>query len=83
MKFISLIITIALFFLLGKMKEKNISFGKRVILAAILGLALGYFFAGSTEYVAIFGKVYIRLLSAMVIPLLFATIIRKIGRAHV
>lgn len=76
MKFISLIITIALFFLLGKMKEKNISFAKRVILAAILGLALGYFFAGSTEYVAIFGKVFIRLLSAMVIPLLFATIIR-------
>ncbi len=76
MKFISLIITIGLFFLLGKMKEKNISFAKRVILAAILGLGLGYFFAGSTEYVAIFGKVFIRLLSAMVIPLLFATIIR-------
>ena len=45
MKFISLIITIGLFFLLAKMKEKNISFAKRVILAAILGLALGYFFA--------------------------------------
>lgn len=76
MKFVSLLITIALYYVLKKMADKKVSFGKRVIFAAIIGLVLGYFFAGSTEYVAVFGSIYIRLLQTMVIPLLFATIIR-------
>ena len=68
MKIISLLITIALYYVLKKMADKKVSFGKRVIFAAIIGLVLGYFFAGSTEYVAIFGNIYIRLLQTMVIP---------------
>ncbi len=58
------------------MKKRGISFGIRVIGAAVAGLIIGYIFAGSTEYVAIFGSVYIRLLYTMVIPLLLTTIIR-------
>lgn len=76
MNFISLLVSLALFFILKKMADKKVSFGTRVISAALIGLVLGYVFAGSTEYVAIFGNIYIRMLSAMVIPLLFATIIR-------
>lgn len=76
MQFVALLIALILFVVLHQMKKRGISFGIRVIGAAVAGLIIGYIFAGSTEYVAIFGSVYIRLLYTMVIPLLLTTIIR-------
>ena len=58
------------------MKKRGLSFGIRVIVGAVAGLILGYIFRGNTEYISIFGSIYVNLLFAMVIPLLLTTIVR-------
>lgn len=76
MKFVALIIGLILFYLLGFMKKKGLSFGTRVISGAALGLILGFFFKNQTEYLAVFGRIYANLLFAMVIPLLLTSVIK-------
>ena len=76
MKFVALIIGLILFYLLGFMKKKGLSFGTRVISGAALGLILGFLFKNQTEYLAVFGRIYANLLFAMVIPLLLTSVIK-------
>ena len=76
MQFAGLIVSLVLFFALYQMKKRDLSFGIRVIVGAVAGLILGYIFRGNTEYISIFGSIYVNLLFAMVIPLLLTTIVR-------
>lgn len=76
MQFVALLVSLVLFIILFQMKKRGVSFGLRVITGAIVGLILGFIFRGNTEYVSIFGSIYVRLLYAMVIPLLLTTIVR-------
>ncbi len=76
MKFLTLFIGLILFYLLGFMKKKGISFGMRVISGSILGIILGFFFKESTEYIGVFGRIYANLLFSVVIPLLLASVIK-------
>ena len=76
MKYVALLVILVVFYILHQMKEKGTSFGVRVITGTIAGLIIGFIFRGETEYVAIFGSIFVSLLYAMVIPLLFATIVR-------
>src|SRR5690625_1031519 len=76
MKFVALIIGLILFYVLGLMKKKGLSFGTRVISGAVLGLILGFFFKNQTEYLSVFGRIYANLLFAMVIPLLLTSVIK-------
>lgn len=76
MQFAGLIVSLVLFFALYQMKKRGLSFGIRVIVGAVAGLILGYIFRGNTEYISIFGSIYVNLLFAMVIPLLLTTIVR-------
>ena len=76
MQFVAVLVTLVLFFILSQMKKRGVSFGIRVITGAIAGLILGFIFRGNTEYVSVFGSIYVNLLYAMVIPLLLTTIVR-------
>ena len=76
MKFLTLFIGLILFYLLGFMKKKGISFGMRVISGSILGIILGFFFKESTEYIGVFGRIYANLLFSVVILLLLASVIK-------
>ena len=76
MKILTLFIGLILFYLLGFMKKKGVSFGMRVISGSILGIILGFFFKESTEYIGVFGRIYANLLFSVVIPLLLASVIK-------
>ena len=76
MQFVAVLVTLVLFYILYQMKKRGISFGGRVITGTIVGLILGFIFKDNTEYVSVFGSIYVNLLYAMVIPLLLTTIIR-------
>lgn len=76
MQFVAVLVTLVLFYVLYQMKKRGISFGGRVITGTIVGLILGFIFKDNTEYVSVFGSIYVNLLYAMVIPLLLTTIIR-------
>lgn len=76
MQFVAVLVTLVLFHVLYQMKKRGISFGGRVITGTIVGLILGFIFKDNTEYVSVFGSIYVNLLYAMVIPLLLTTIIR-------
>jgi len=55
--------------------KKGVDFGIRTIIA----LALGILFRGKLEYVKPIGKIYVSLISAFVIPLLFFSVISSIS----
>lgn len=76
MQFVALLVTLVVFYLLHRMKQSGKSFGMRVIVGTVIGLIIGFVFRGNTEYVSIFGSIYVKLLYALVIPLLLTTIIR-------
>ena len=76
MQFVAVLVTLVLFYVLHLMKKRGVSFGGRVITGTIAGLILGFIFRGNTEYVSVFGSIYVNLLYAMVIPLLLTTIVR-------
>lgn len=76
----AVIVTIALFGLLSYLgRKKNVDFGVLTILALIFGIIIGVIFKDHVELTAIFGKVYTNLISALVIPLLFVSIISSIS----
>lgn len=78
MKYLALIIGLALFYVLSLMKKKGASFSTRVILASLLGIGLGFVFKGETELIGIFGEIYANILFALVIPLLLASVIKVV-----
>ena len=78
MKFVALAGTLVLFALLMFMAKKKMNFGTRTIVAAILGIIVGFIFKGNTEYVKVFGSIYANLLFAIVIPLLFTSIVSTV-----
>lgn len=68
------LIGFALIYYLSKSK----SFSFLTIVALVLGVILGLVFKGSTEYLAVFGTIYVKVISMMVIPLLMVSLIRSI-----
>lgn len=78
MKFVALFVSLILFYILSIMAKKKVSFGKRVILASVLGIAVGYVFKENTEYVGIFGRIYSNLLYSLVVPLLATSVVKTI-----
>lgn len=78
MKYLALLVGLALFYGLSLMKKKGLSFTIRVITASILGMGLGFIFKGKTELFGIFGEIYANMLFALVIPLLLASVIKVV-----
>lgn len=65
--------------LLTVLKKKGMDFGIRTIVALVFGLLVGSIFRGHVEYITVVGTIYVRVISAMVIPLLFFSIISSIS----
>lgn len=63
-----------LFFL----KKKHVDFGIRTIIATALGVVLGLIFPGHYTYIAAFGTIFSRVITALVVPLLFFSIIASL-----
>ena len=78
MKYLALVVVLALFFGLSLLKKRGWKFSTRVILGSILGLGVGFIFKGETELVGIFGEIYANLLFALVIPLLLTSVIKVV-----
>ncbi len=78
MKLGALAVTLVLFAFLMFLTRKKLNFGTRTLIAAVLGIIVGFIFKGSTEYVKIFGSIYANLLFAIVIPLLFTSIVSTV-----
>lgn len=57
-------------------KKKSFSF--LTVIALGLGVVIGLFFKGNTDYLSIFGTIYVKVISMMVIPLLMVSLIRSI-----
>lgn len=74
----ALAVALVLFAILFYMANKKINFGIRTIVAAFFGLVLGYIFKGNVDYVTIFGRIYANLLFAIVVPLLFVSIVSTV-----
>ena len=73
-------ITVVLFVLLSYLgRKKNVDFGILTILALVFGIVIGIIFKGHVELTAVFGRIYTNLISALVIPLLFSSIISSIS----
>ncbi|MGB4439191.1 MAG: dicarboxylate/amino acid:cation symporter [Sedimentibacter sp.] len=65
--------------LLAFMAKRDMDFGIRTITALGLGILLGILFRGKLDYVLPIGKIYVSLISAFVIPLLFFSVISSIS----
>lgn len=59
-------------------KKRNTDFGILTLLGTGFGIVVGVIFREHYEYVAIFGSIYTRVISAMVVPLLLFSIISSI-----
>lgn len=78
MKYLALLVGLALFYVLSLLKKKGKSFSLRVILGSIFGLGVGFIFKGQTELLGIFGEIYANLLFALVMPLLLTSVIKVV-----
>ncbi|WEV42036.1 cation:dicarboxylase symporter family transporter [Bifidobacterium sp. ESL0682] len=58
--------------------KKKAGFSARVIIATVLGIAMGLIFKGHTTYVAAFGTVWSNAIGAIVVPLLLFSVIASI-----
>lgn len=78
MNWLALIVILLLFVVLYQMNKRGVSFLVRVLTATVMAVILGLVFAGNTEYIRPFGRIYVNLLTAMVTPLLFFSIISTV-----
>lgn len=75
----ALLLTLAFFALLYYVdRKRQWDFGVRTLLASALGMVVGLTFPGHYTYVAAFGSIYTRVISALVIPLLMFSIVSSI-----
>jgi hypothetical protein len=75
----ALAVTLVLFGVLYYLgNKKNVDFGILTLLGTGFGILVGVIFKENYTYVAFFGNVYTRILSALVIPLLLFSIISSI-----
>lgn len=79
MPWFALLVTLISFAGLYLLSKKGVDFGLRTIIGMVLGLIIGYFFTGNTQYVNAFGKIYTNLIFAMVGPLLMFSIVSSIA----
>ena len=75
---LALLTALILFFVLYILKKKKLDFGIRTIIALILGGIVGFGFRDNTMYVAMFGRIYVNLISAIVVPLIAISIIKSV-----
>lgn len=65
---------------LAYLQKRKVSFGARVTLAMLLGLAFGSLFKESAAPVNVVGSIYVNLIRMLVMPLIFASITASFTR---
>lgn len=78
LSWVALGVVLIVFWGLNTLEKKHIDFGIRTLIALGLGVIIGFLFKGHTEYVAVFGRIFTRLISVIVLPLLFFSILSSI-----
>lgn len=78
LSFVALFATLILFFILSRLAKKKVNFGIRTLVAMVFGIIIGLVFQGNVDYVRAFGQIYTRLISSIVIPLVFFSILASI-----
>ncbi|MFD1472708.1 dicarboxylate/amino acid:cation symporter [Companilactobacillus mishanensis] len=71
-----LVCLVACYFIYWLNKKTNFTFTS--VVALLIGIVIGIFFKGYTEYAAVLGTIFIRVISMMVIPLLMVSLIKSI-----
>lgn len=71
---VSLLLIGSLFFL----KKKKVSFGNRVLIAMVLGVAIGSIFKKNALVIEPLGQIYVNLIKMLVVPLVTTAIISSI-----
>ncbi|WP_019228119.1 dicarboxylate/amino acid:cation symporter, partial [Sedimentibacter sp. B4] len=77
--YLALLAALVLIGILALMAKKEIDFGIRTITALGLGIGLGILFRGKLDLVQPIGKIYVSLISAFVLPLLFFGVVSSIS----
>lgn len=75
---LTLVITVWIFTLFYYLQKKGVKFGTLSIVALPFGIVIGLFFGGNLDYIVPIGKIYIRLLSAIVSPLIIFSILASV-----
>lgn len=70
-----LILSILVLVLLFALKQKEVLFGRRVLIAMALGIAFGIFFPSTAPNLDVVGQVYIKSIKMIVMPLVVSVII--------
>lgn len=78
--YLALLAALVLIVVLALMAKKEIDFGIRTITALGLGIGLGILFRGKLDLVQPIGKIYVSLISAFVLPLLFFGVVSSISQ---
>lgn len=74
----SLGIGLLFFAILYVLHKKHVDFGIRTLLATGFGVILGLLFPGHYQYIAVFGTIYSRVITALVVPLLLFSIVASL-----
>ncbi|TGY42773.1 dicarboxylate/amino acid:cation symporter [Clostridium sartagoforme] len=77
---VSIVLSLAAFYLIYLVKAKTNKFSFATLTALALGLAIGVFFKDSASYLEVVGKGYISLIKMIVVPLVMVSIITSILR---
>jgi uncharacterized protein len=77
-QYIVLLVSALLLGFLYFLKTKKVSFGNRVLLAMLLGVAVGAIFTKTTLVIEPLGQIYVNLIKMLVIPLVTTAIISSI-----
>jgi uncharacterized protein len=77
-QYIVLLVSALLIGFLYFLGKKKVSFGNRVLLAMLLGVAVGAIFTKTTLIIEPLGQIYVNLIKMLVIPLVTAAIISSI-----
>ena len=59
-------------------RTRTAGFGLRVIIATVLGIALGLVAQGHTQYVGVFGVIWSQVIAALVVPLLLFSVFSSV-----
>ena len=76
---LALLTTLLVYGFLHYLAKKHVNFGYRTIIALAFGLGIGFIFQGATEYIIPFGRVFTRLIGAIVVPILFFSILSSVA----
>ena len=77
MELLMYLIAAVVFTFIYYLGKKKVNFSIRVLTAMALGIIVGLVFTAHASHLRVFGQVYTRLISLLVVPLVFVSIIRS------